>query len=232
MKSSLKTFALFAALAGLVTSARADSLKLFQDTTNYSVGIGGAFVAQVVNGPISNADYSGAAKIGSSSFLTFCIEHNEYFNPGSSYTYNYVLNNGAVNGGVGGQTAPNYDGISNATAFLYSQFAQGLLTGAAGFAYNTGATGYGFLQNAIWNLEGEGIAENALATWAKNQVGANWNADSNGSYGVQALNLTYSTGGRAQDQLYYHNVPEQGLTVALLGLALAGLAGFRRVFSK
>jgi hypothetical protein len=228
MNTSLKSFAFIAALAGLVTSAQADSLKL-STNSSYSVGIGGAFVAQVIDGPISNANYSGAAKIGSTSFLTYCIEYNEHFAPGG--TYNYVLNNGAVNGGVSGQTAPNYDGVSNGTAYLYSQFAQGLLGGVAGFAYNTSSTGYGYLQNAIWNLEGEITTENNLAKWVKTNI-ANWNADSNGSYGVQALNLTYTNGARAQDQLYYHKVPEQGLTVALLGLALAGLAGFRRLFAR
>ena len=228
MNTSLKSFAFIAALAGLVTSAQADSLKL-STNSSYSVGIGGAFVAQVIDGPINNASYSGAAKIGSTSFLTYCIEYNEHFNPGGAY--NYALNNGAVNGGVSGQTAANYDGVSNGTAYLYSQFAQGLLGGVAGFAYNTSSTGYGYLQNAIWNLEGEISTENNLAKWVKTNI-ANWNADSNGSYGVQALNLTYTNGARAQDQLYYHKVPEQGLTVALLGLALAGLAGFRRLFAR
>ncbi|MBK9991830.1 MAG: VPDSG-CTERM sorting domain-containing protein [Verrucomicrobia bacterium] len=229
MKYSLKSLVLVVALAGLVSSAKADKLTLSQNHS-YSVGIGGAYVAKVIDGPISNADYSGAAKIGTNSFLTFCIEYNEYFTSGS--TLNYVLNNGSVNGGVSGQTAKNYDGISNGTAYLYSLFAQGNLAGVAGFAYNTSSHGYGYLQNAIWNLEGEIKSSNSLSNWVKSNV-ANWNADSNGSYGVQALNLTnVKGGGKAQDQLYYHNVPEQGLTVALLGLALVGIAGFRRKFSS
>lgn len=227
MKYSLKALALVATLAGLVTSAQADSLVLSQ-SGSYSVGVGGAFIATPTSGSsISNADYSGVAKISGGGFLTFCIEYNEHFNPGG--TYNYVLSNGAVNGGVSGQTSTNYDGVSNGTAFLYSQFAQGNLAGVAGFAYNTSATGYGFLQDAIWNLEGEITTSNALSDWVKANI-SNWNADSNGSYGVQALNLKYTTGGNAQDQLYYHAVPEQGLTVALLGLALVGVAGFRRKF--
>ncbi len=224
MKTSLKSLVALAALAVLVTSAQADQLTLSQGSQ--SVGIGGAFVAGVVNGPISNADYSGAAKIGSSSFLTYCIEYNEHFNPGG--TYNYVVNNGAVNGGVSGGVG-GYDGVSNGTAYLYSQFAQGTLSNA-GFGYNTGSMGYGFLQDAIWNLEGEIATSNALSNWVKANI-ANWNSDSNGSYGVYALNLTYTNGSRAQDQLYYR-VPEQGITVALVGFALLGLVSFRRMFGS
>ena len=227
MITSIKTLALLATLAVAVTSAQADTLKLSQNGS-YSVGIGGAFVATPALGSsISNADYSGAAKISSGGFLTFCIEYNEHFVPGG--TYNYAVSNGARNGGVSGQTSLNYDGVSNATAWLYSEFAKGTLAGVANFAYNTSDKGYGYLQNAIWNLEGELTASNALANYAKANV-ANWNADSNGSYGVQALNLTYTNGDRAQDQLYFHNVPDQGVTVALLGLSLLGLAGFRRKF--
>jgi hypothetical protein len=226
MKLSLKSFALLATLAGSVTLAQADTLTLSQNS-NYSVGIGGAFIATPTSGWIDNSLYSGAAKIAGGGFLTYCIEYSEHFAPGG--TYNYMVNGGAVNGGVSGQTSLNYDGVSNGTAFLYSQFAQGNLAGIAGFAYDTSATGYGFLQNAIWHLEGEIASSNALADYAKANV-ANWNADSNGSYGVSALNLTYLGGARAQDQLYYHKIPDQGLTVALLGLALVGVAGFRRKF--
>jgi hypothetical protein len=234
MKTSFKTFSLLAALAVVAASAQADTLKLSQDKVNYSVLNGGAFIATPNDGPISNSDYSGAAQIAGGGFLTFCIEYNEEFSPSniSGYSYNYALNYGAVNGGQGGQPAatPQYDGISNATAFLYSQFAQGTLTGLAGFDYNL--TGYGALQQAIWYLEGEAPygTNNLLAQAAIAHEGANWNSDNNGAYGVQALNLTYADGSVAQDQLYFHNVPDQGLTVALLGLSLLGLVGFRRKF--
>ena len=53
-------------------------------------------------------------------FGTFCLEKNEYFNIGQ--TYDVVLNDGAVMGGVGGATGGK-DIISVGTAYLYQQFA-------------------------------------------------------------------------------------------------------------
>jgi len=232
MKTSLKSLAVLATLAVVTMSVQANQLTL-STSSSYSVGVGGAFIAGVIDGPMTNSSYSGAAKIGSTGFLTYCIEYNEEFYPSNwnpSYVYNYALSNGAKNGGVSGQTSANYDGVSNATAYLYSQFAQGNLAGVGGFSYDTSASGYGYLQQAIWFLEGEGGTDNNLAKAAKNHEGANWNSDNNGAYGVQAINMTYLNGAVSQDQLYYHSVPEQGLTVALVGFALLGLVSFRRKF--
>ena len=48
--------------------------------------------------------------------------------------------------------------------------------------------------------------------------------------GVQAVNVTYPNGALSQDQLYYGGTPQQqlsvpdgGMTISLLGMALAGL---------
>lgn len=59
-------------------------------------------------------------------FGTFCMEKNEFFNPG--HTYDVVLNDGATNGGKGGVKVGNKDIISKGTAYLYEQFALGTLT--------------------------------------------------------------------------------------------------------
>jgi len=228
MKTSQKILALAASVALMTTGAFANLMVLSQDTANYSVGNGGAFIATVIDGPMNSSSYSSLALAGNGGLLTFCIEYNEHFNPGG--TYQYALSNGAKNGGVSGQTSANYDGLSNATAYLYSTFAQGNLGGVGGFIYNH--AGLGDLQQAIWFLEGEGGTNNALAQAAMANEGANWNADNNGAYGVQAININYVTGAHAQDQLYYHSVPDQGVTIALLGLGFLGLAGFRRRFSS
>ncbi len=228
MKNSHRLIALVTATLALASGAFADTLKLSQDTTNYSVGNGGAFIASDFTGSISTASYSSLA-LGDGGFLTYCIEYNEHFVPGG--TYNYELSFGAKNGGVSGQAAgTNYDGISNATAWLYSEFAKGSLSSdVALFTYSH--ANLGDLQQAIWFLEGEGGTNNYLAAAAMIHEGANWNADNNGAYGVQALNLTYLNGGNAQDQLYY-SVPDSSATIALLGLSLVGLASFRRKFRK
>lgn len=211
-----------------LTQVSADTVTIDQNTSIYSVGSGGAFKATPVSGTISNADYASVATQGGISFLTFCLEENEFFSPGS--TYSYALNYGAVNGGVSGQDATNYDSVSNATAYLYSEFAKGTL--GNGFTYDLNAlTGYGALQQAIWFLEGEVFTSNSFVSYAQGMTGWSWNAASNGSYGVYALNLRDSRGGVAQDQLYYStnaHVPDGGMTLALLGLGLLGLAIAKR----
>ena len=226
MKNLQKLLALAAVLVGVVSTASADTLVLSQDLTNYSVGNGGAFIISSFTGPLSLASYNAKAK-GDGGFLTFCIEENEYFNPG--YTYNYSLSFGAKNGGVSGQTSTNYDGVSNATAWLYSQFAMGSLS-SGGFSYTH--ANLGDLQQAIWFLEGEGGTNNYLVAAAQAHEGVNWNKDNNGAYGVYAVNINYLNGGNSQDQLYFKRVPEGGLTVLMLGGALLGLFGLRRKFGR
>ncbi|MBS0661880.1 MAG: VPDSG-CTERM sorting domain-containing protein [Verrucomicrobia bacterium] len=226
MKTTQKLLALAAILVGFVSSANADTLVLSQDLTHYSVGNGGAFIISSFTGPLTLANYNAKAK-GDGGFLTFCLEENEYFNPG--YTYNYSLSFGAKNGGVSGQTAYHYDGVSNATAWLYSQFATGALT-AGGFSYTH--ANLGDLQQAVWYLEGEGGTNNYLVTAAKAHEGVNWNSDNNGKYGVMAVNINYLNGANSQDQLYFRGVPDGGATLALLGLSLLTFVGLRRKFGR
>ena len=75
-------------------------------------------------------------------FFTFCLEYTEHISIGSSY---YVkLNNGTVNGGVSnaatyaGDVAGslNYDPVSKATKWLYTQFS----TNATGLGYDMSGT--------------------------------------------------------------------------------------------
>jgi hypothetical protein len=136
---------------------------------------------------------------GLGNFLTFCIEDNEYFNPGG--TYSYIENTGAVLGGVSGQhaTDPNtglsMDNISIGTAWLYSQFRAGSIPVAS-----TGQAED--LQLAIWFLEGEktsvDLTAGAITLLGDAETGTGKSdytgleADSGGAYGVIALNL-YST---------------------------------------
>ena len=87
-------------------------------------------------------------KNGDRLLTAFCLEMNEYFNPGANY---YVSNIGlnAFNGGVAGG---NPDPISAQTQYLYYHFLMGDLTG---FNYAPAGSGNSQkdLQLAIWNLE-------------------------------------------------------------------------------
>jgi hypothetical protein len=140
----------FCALLGCVlmaSSALATPSIYVTQTAGHYYGSGGEFTAT----PSSQL----AAVLDSSApFYTFCMEGNEYISMGS--TYDVVLNTGSVKGGVGGQTQTNFDPLDPRTAYLYSNFAAGTLTG---YDYNTA---YGHrsdsaqaLQNVIWYLEGE-----------------------------------------------------------------------------
>jgi hypothetical protein len=115
------------------------------NSSAYSWGNGGEFTAVVITSP-GNLQ-------GAPSFQTFCIEYNEEFGPGN--TYSFKENTGAVAGGVNLgtlHTDPNtglaMDNISIGTAWLYSQFRSG------GLGTLT-ASQAGQLQNAIWYLENE-----------------------------------------------------------------------------
>jgi hypothetical protein len=217
----------------------------------YQTGQGGEFTLNDVNGPGATPndwlDLSGYSSLtsdlgpgGISSFQSFCLEMNEYLHPFSN-TYNASISDAAVSGGVGGATA-GADAISLGTAYLYSAFAQGTLTG-----YFTAANrkdSAAALQQAIWWLEDELTLATpttntflALLTSGTDPLFANLSAakaNADGAYGVRVLNLTTTSNGPAQDQLYFAgiieaaSVPDGGTTVALLGLGLVGLAAVRR----
>lgn len=108
---------------------------------------GGAFLATDLTGPIA------------SPFLTFCLEQNEFFSPGS--TYYVTVETVAFFGGdgladIGGEgTAgtvgpPRNDPISPMTAWLYSNALAGSLAG-----YSNTDAGNTALQYAIWYIENE-----------------------------------------------------------------------------
>lgn len=166
-------------------------------------------------------------------FGTFCIEKNEYFNPGS--TYDVTLNDGAISGGKAGATNGK-DIISEGTGWLYEQY-------AIGNFFNSGYTAFN-LQKAIWFLEDElywsNLGTNArnLVTLAATSLGfsttdPNWievKSDYTGT-NVKVMNLTSNNGqNQHQDQLVYmpHSVPDSGATLALFGIAFAGLIATRR----
>jgi hypothetical protein len=156
----------------------------------YSYGNGGQFTA---------------VTSGLGTFQTFCIEYNEEYQPGSQYEY--YENSGAVAGDGGANTTDPHtglsmDNISIGTAWLYSQFRAGTLANYFSSTVSVQKQNAGDLQVAIWYLEGEintltfngadGTTFYNDAVTAAAALGKNVTDDSDGDFGVIALNL-YST---------------------------------------
>jgi hypothetical protein len=230
-----------------------------------AIAVVALFVAQAVSAapPTITLGYGGAAQgdpygggeflvTGSlGSFNTFCLEYSEHFSPGGTYFVN--INTGAVNGGIStaGTYAGDVDGtasfdpLSNATAWLYTQYRSAGFGGLTGFSETTASQTS--LQLAIWKLEGE-LSSTASAaantaynndTIAQGWVGLAIDAVTNkgwtntGNVGVMNLYTSYSNGvlsGNAQDQLYYTTPVPEAETYAMLlaGLGLMGFVARRR----
>jgi hypothetical protein len=221
-------------VGGLLSAAALQasmSVTLIDNTSEYSYSNGGEFRgvgSSDLDAAINWNAYSsktsgtmGAADVGSwgypsdiyhgqKYFQTFCIEYNEEFNPGTPYSV------GISEKAMYGSQPPNGDPLSIGTAWLYSQFAKGTLSG---YNYNYGAgrqdsADAGALQQAIWWLEDEpnGV-DNSFVTLAETTLTMNdaqIKADANGLYGVRALNL--GAPGQVQDQLVI--VPETTTLIA------------------
>ncbi|HSS98273.1 MAG TPA: VPDSG-CTERM sorting domain-containing protein [Terriglobales bacterium] len=221
---------LFASLAALSSTASATSLIL--DLGPYQSGVGGEFNVYSASLNPTAMGYSPLtmANVGHGmGFETFCLEYSEHFTPGG--TYNYAISQAAIHGGIPGGSDP----LSLGTAWLYLNFAEGLLTG---YNFTNGANrtiNAGQLQDTIWWLEGERPdpgAGDSFRNLVITQFGsaANAMADNNGFYGVAVLNLYYLDGSLAQDQLVL--VPDSGTTAVLLAVGLLGLFLFHRKVEK
>jgi hypothetical protein len=227
----------------------------------YQTGDGGEFtllagdgletyLQYYVSGKTSNVINNNGQTL-SGTFESFCLEKNETISAG--ITYNAAMNDGAVNGGQGGiRTIINgvtTDMISKGTAWLYYEFAKGILTGY-NYTGNSRKDSAEKLQNAIWWLEGElsysnydiahtsNIFINAvndkfgIATVNNNRT-YNAMANNNGVYGVKVLNLTFTEKDKCghetisyhQDQLVATPIPA---AFWLFGAGLVGLVSVRR----
>lgn len=210
---------IIAICALLAVPAVADLTGRITVTDGPGNGDAGAFTAKVAPGTAVGIYEPG------DTFLTFCIENNEYFNPGG--TYYVAINTMAVAGGSGGGSP---DPLSPISAALYNQWLGGNTSDVAR------ATQY---QLAIWQQEGEAVYG---TQWTKGDGTTALHADyqaisqatinaliagvgNPGSIGnVRVMNLWANADGTGakQDMLVTVPVPAAVL-LGFLGLSAAGI---------
>lgn len=243
---------LFAGLTTTLNLPPSSSNSNYRDPNS----VGGEFTAVVAGGANYVANYNSVATASGKNasgqtvtgFETFCVEMTAEFQPGS--TYNTTVSGSIIQGPSQSMS------IALGTAYLYSLFAQGALTG---YSYSTSGTGREIsadeLQDAIWYFQGEigangnSLTSDSLYTFnastdpfvqlADTKLGGNTKAmgsDAGDTFGVLALNLT-STGQNGQtvydqDQLVYCPVPEPATFAAgamlLLPLGLSAVRSLRK----
>lgn len=243
----------------VATPALADYYGGMADySQKYAAGQGGEFRIEPDAGfNLSNVMYAPSTRNQgvSGSFQSFCIEVGEHIYDNSHIKVSETYVDGtpgshAYGGGGDHEGPPPGDNLGSRTAYLYQQFALGMLSG---YTYGSTPSGglsrsetAGVLQRVIWALEDEGgyqaggfvqettgfygvqldkEAEVDLANyWYSNMDIGSWTGIGN----VRVLQLygsyvagTYSC--NRQDQLYLAVPVPAAVLLGMLGLGAAGL---------
>ncbi|MHC4117528.1 MAG: hypothetical protein ACYSWO_08470 [Planctomycetota bacterium] len=185
---------------------------------------GGEFTIYNAGPELNTKAYSSDTKdigsLGAFSFQTFCLEKEEHVGD----SVHVVINEEGPTGSQAIEGGP----VSYETAYLYTQFATGVLSN---YDYADTTIGGGRdsdsleLQNAIWYLQGEGdapVGGTKEAAWVAEAQAAGMTSIGN----VRALNM-YVLSDVAdlvnmQDMLFLVPVPG-ALLLGMLGLSVAGL---------
>jgi hypothetical protein len=171
----------------------------------------------------STRPYSGYTMSGGfGSFVTFCLERNEYFSPGHTYKIDSISKY-AVGGGIGGDKTAEGDPISGVTASLYYNYVAGNLGSSVALAEA--------IQQAIWCEEGE-MNYDDLSTLAKQLLDAARRGELGAipdNIAVMVINLEDENGNPIQSQLCLVQVPEPSAILMMgAGLVAVSLAARRR----
>lgn len=225
MKINLRKQVAFAVAAAFAFSAYMPTLSAAPlasgDTITLANGVWGTS-----NGGEFAVSYAGG------SFISFCLETAENVSYGTPYTAIFndraLLGGGvAANAGLGdvaGSLGVD-DPLSHSTAWLYTQYLAGALSGQGANDASANKA-----QQAIWFLENEtGGVSNSWVTDAYAAVSLGW-VNPTGAGQVHVLNLTHLQNETMhQDQLYMAPIPEpETYAMLLAGLGLLGFAARRR----
>lgn len=243
----MKKILIAAMVMSLAAATQVGALTVHvSEISGYNAGQGGGEFNVT---PITGVGYAPSVLVGGG-FETFCLSRDTGITiPGD---YNATVNaNGVYDNGINGAVRT----MSLGSAYLYQQFATGVLAG-----YRYGQTGGGTasgratdaynLQLAIWTLEGDysygslaADLANAFINTAANFFGggiaglqAAMLANGAGGFGVGALNLRYIAGNpngvppNTPAQPLLTLLPDGGTTLMLMGIGFSSLALVSRKF--